>query len=163
MAESNIMGMVGAFIGIAIMLGIGIQILGNSIQDCTALPDYLTPNSVTGVTVTSGGASYEGVPTVSFSGGGGSGAAARAVMNGAVVSSVTVTEPGEGYSTAPTVAFTGGGGANATATAQIGETQIGWAAQCQTNNSQTQTAYGLLVIILIVVAAVAILAVVRML
>lgn len=40
MAESNIMGMVGAFIGIAIMLGIGIQILGNSVQDCTNLPDY---------------------------------------------------------------------------------------------------------------------------
>ena len=40
MAENNIMGMVGAFIGIAIMLGIGVQILGNSVQDCTTLPDY---------------------------------------------------------------------------------------------------------------------------
>lgn len=34
------MALVGAFIGIAIMLGIGIQILGNSVQDCTTLPDY---------------------------------------------------------------------------------------------------------------------------
>lgn len=49
MAENNIMGMVGAFIGIAIMLGIGIQILGNSVQDCTTLPDY---NSTTGATQT---------------------------------------------------------------------------------------------------------------
>ena len=88
MAENNIMAMVGAFIGIAIMLGIGIQILGNAVQDCTTLPDY-----------------------------------------------------------------------NSTA----GATQTGWAAQCQTNNTQTQNAYTLLVIILIVVAAVAILSVVRML
>ena len=88
MAENNIMAMVGAFIGIAIMLGIGIQILGNSVQDCTTLPDY-----------------------------------------------------------------------NTTA----GATQTGWAGQCETNNEQTQNAYTLLVIILIVVAAVAILSVVRML
>ena len=40
MADNNIMGLVGAFIGIAIMLGIGVQILGNSVADCTALPDY---------------------------------------------------------------------------------------------------------------------------
>lgn len=47
MVESNIMGMFGAFMGIAIMLGIGIQILANSIQDCTTLPDY---NSTAGAT-----------------------------------------------------------------------------------------------------------------
>lgn len=40
MAESNIMALVGAFIGIAIMLGIGIQILGNSVNDCSTLPDF---------------------------------------------------------------------------------------------------------------------------
>ena len=34
------MGLVGAFIGIAIMLAIGVQILGNAVQDCTALPDF---------------------------------------------------------------------------------------------------------------------------
>tara|TARA_B100001750_G_scaffold10107_1_gene7516 strand:- start:2358 stop:2618 length:261 start_codon:yes stop_codon:yes gene_type:complete len=38
--ENNIMALVGAFIGIAILLGIGIQILGNSVQDCTQLSDY---------------------------------------------------------------------------------------------------------------------------
>ena len=82
------MALVGAFIGIAIMLGIGVQILGNSVQDCTTLADY-----------------------------------------------------------------------NSTA----GATQTGWAAQCESSNTQTQNAYTLLVIILIVVAAVAILSVVRML
>lgn len=34
------MSLVGAFIGIAIMLGIGVQILGNSVQDCSTLPGF---------------------------------------------------------------------------------------------------------------------------
>jgi len=34
---TNIMGLVAAFIGIAIMLGIGIQILGNTTFDCESL------------------------------------------------------------------------------------------------------------------------------
>lgn len=43
MAEtSTIMGLVAAFIGIAIMLGIGIQILGNTTFDCTSLPGNST-------------------------------------------------------------------------------------------------------------------------
>jgi hypothetical protein len=80
--ENNIMGLVGAFIGIAIMLAIGVQILGNAVQDCTALP---------------------------------------------------------------------------------GNATSGWQGQCETNNTQAQSAYTLLIVILVVVAAVAILSVVRML
>jgi len=38
--ENNIMALVGAFIGIAILLSIGTQILGNSVQDCSNLADY---------------------------------------------------------------------------------------------------------------------------
>jgi len=87
--ENNIMALVGAFIGIAIMLGIGIQILGNAVQDCSTLPGYDT-NRTTAV-------------------------------------------------------------------------DTDWALQCSSNNTQTQNAYTLLVIILIVVAAVAILSVVRLL
>ena len=34
------MALVGAFIGIAILLGIGTQILGNSVQNCSNLNDY---------------------------------------------------------------------------------------------------------------------------
>jgi len=49
MAETGtIMGLVGAFIGIAIMLGIGVQILGNSVQDCTSLPDFNVTQGVGG-------------------------------------------------------------------------------------------------------------------
>ena len=39
---TNIMGLVAAFIGIAIMLGIGIQILGNTTFDCQALDGNAT-------------------------------------------------------------------------------------------------------------------------
>ena len=41
MAEaSSIMGLVAAFIGVAIMLGVGTQILGNTSMDCSNLPGY---------------------------------------------------------------------------------------------------------------------------
>jgi predicted lipid-binding transport protein (Tim44 family) len=89
MAESSsIMGIVGAFIGIAIMLGIGTMILGNTTMDCSTLDGYneQTPSSSTG-----------------------------------------------------------------------------WAATCLDNNTATQNAYALLIVILIVTAAVAILFVVKML
>ena len=48
--ENNIMGMVGAFIAVAILLGVGTVILGNSTMDCTALEGYnsTTPASSTG-------------------------------------------------------------------------------------------------------------------
>lgn len=44
------MALVGAFIGIAILLGISVQILGNSVSDCSNLPGYdsSTPASSTG-------------------------------------------------------------------------------------------------------------------
>ena len=65
MAEgNNIMAMVGAFIGIAIMLGIGIQILGNSVQDCTSLPDY---NATAGATQTGWALACENTNTQSQS------------------------------------------------------------------------------------------------
>ena len=95
--ENNIMGLVGAFIGLAIMLAIGVQILGNSVQDCDNLPGFETVNSTGQVNSTDS----------SFS--------------------------------------------------------AGWALQCETNNTQAQSAYTLLIVILVVVAAVAILSVVRML
>lgn len=80
--------MVSTFAGVAILLGIVTIILGNSVADCTTLPDY-----------------------------------------------------------------------NATA----GATQTGWALQCETNNTQTQAAFGLLIVVLVIIAAVIILAVVKML
>jgi len=104
MAESSsIMGLVAAFIGIAIMLGIGIQILGNvqTGTNCATLPG--------GPQATTPGSSF----------------ASRYV---ATVSNST-----------------------------------GWALSCLNNNTSIQNAYTLLIVILIVIAAVAILFVVRLL
>lgn len=83
--------MVGAFIGVAILLGVGTIILGNSTMDCTGLDGY-----------TSG---------------------------------------------------VGGSTVNST----------GWAEACLDSNTQSQSAYSLLLITMIVIAAVVILSVVRML
>ena len=84
------MSLVGAFIAIAILLGVGTQILGNSVQDCTNLNDYV-------------------------------------VADGATQADGT------------------------------------WAAQCQANNAQTQNAYSLLLVVLVVVADVVILTVIKLL
>ena len=54
MESGSLTTMVGTFIGIAILLGLGVQILGNSVQDCSTLPDYnaTVPNvNQTGVTL----------------------------------------------------------------------------------------------------------------
>ena len=40
MVDNNIMALVGAFVGIAILLGISVQILGNSVTDCSGVPGY---------------------------------------------------------------------------------------------------------------------------
>lgn len=81
----------------------------------------LTRGRVTSVTVTNGGSGYTSVPTVSFSGGGGSGVAGVAILNGGVVIGVLITNNGTGYTSAPTVSFTGGGGTGAAATAAINQ------------------------------------------
>ena len=68
---------------------------------------------VKSVTVTNQGTGYTSVPTVSFTGGSGSGATATAVRgtgsNLGKIIRVDITNPGVGYTTAPTVVFTGGG------------------------------------------------------
>ena len=74
--------------------------------------------SVASIAVTNGGANYTGIPNVSLSGGGGTGAAATAVIEGGVAS-VTVSNGGRGYTVAPAVVFTGGNGFGATATANV--------------------------------------------
>lgn len=63
-------------------------------------------NTVASVTVTAGGGPYNSAPSVSFSGGGGSGAAGTAVLNASgAVTSVTITNAGSGYTSDPTVTF----------------------------------------------------------
>jgi len=65
---------------------------------------------LTGITVTDGGSGYTSVPTVNIAGGGGSGAAATAVMSASnVISAINVTGVGSGYTTPPNVVISGAG------------------------------------------------------
>lgn len=65
------------------------------------------------------GTGYTSPPTVTFIGGGGSGATGYAEL-GWYVASVTVINQGSGYTSAPTINFTGGGGSGAFASATLG-------------------------------------------
>ena len=57
------------------------------------------------VTVTAGGAQYLVAPAVTFTGGGGTSAAATATISGGAVTSIAVTNGGSSYETVPTVAI----------------------------------------------------------
>lgn len=70
------------------------------------------------LTITNPGSGYTSAPSVGFSGGGGTGAAAIALIDtDGLVRGLRMTAHGSGYSSAPTVNITGGGGSGATATA----------------------------------------------
>ncbi|EPH3059707.1 TPA: hypothetical protein RFN03_003488 [Klebsiella aerogenes] len=126
--------------------GIGIDIQ----SDLSSLPACTTPD-IDGVTflnnaghdiafgggrlqsiaVTAGGSGYTSAPTVTISGGGGTGALATATVSGGVVTKISVLYRGFGYTSAPTVTISGGGGSGATATGTvssggvIGQLQLG--------------------------------------
>jgi hypothetical protein len=68
-----------------------------------------TTGVVSSVTVTAGGTGYTSNPTVTLTGGGGSGATATAVASGGAVISVSIVSGGTGYTSAPQVVFSGGG------------------------------------------------------
>jgi hypothetical protein len=95
----------------------------NTVTDVSIPVQALTrigQGQVSAINVTDGGENYTSVPTVVISGGGGTGAAGEAIVNGSgQVSGVIITNPGAGYAFAPAVSFTGGGGTSAAATALI--------------------------------------------
>jgi hypothetical protein len=74
---------------------------------------------VRSATITAGGTGYTTAPSVSFTGGGGTGATAVANISGGAVIGITITNRGRGYTTAPSVNITGGGGTGATATTTL--------------------------------------------
>ena len=63
------------------------------------------------VALTNGGSGYATPPNVTFSGGGGTGAAATAIITGGIVTKVQITNSGTGYTSAPTMAFSSGAAA----------------------------------------------------
>lgn len=75
---------------------------------------------LTQIILDDGGTGYTSTPTVSFTGGGGSGASAGSEIGGGAVSKIYIINPGTGYTSAPTISFdlvSGGSGATATAIA----------------------------------------------
>ena len=75
---------------------------------------------LTGITIDNPGVGYDAAnpPVIEINGGGGSGASASVVVNGAL-SEISVTSGGTGYTSSPLVSIVGGGGFGATATAVI--------------------------------------------
>lgn len=80
--------------------------------------------SVLRIELTNAGAGYTVAPTISFSGGGGSGAAATCSIGGTLSSlqTVSITGSGVGYASAPTVNIIGSVGSGVTATVVAGIT-----------------------------------------
>jgi hypothetical protein len=74
---------------------------------------------VQGVELTNAGFGYTVAPNVSFTGGGGSGAQAKAVIGDGIIGIITVIDGGSGYSSPPSVTFVGISSVSATANAII--------------------------------------------
>jgi hypothetical protein len=82
--------------------------------------EYLSRSgSIQAFTILSGGSGYTSAPTVSITGGGGTGAAASASVKNGSVTSIAVTAAGSGYNSPPAVSFYGGGGSGAQATVTV--------------------------------------------
>ena len=77
---------------------------------------------VNSVSIANAGTGYTAAPTIAFSLGGGSGAAATATVSGGKITAISVTNIGNGYTAAPTIAISGGGGNGGAAVANIGPT-----------------------------------------
>lgn len=91
------------------------------------------PAQVTSIDVTTPGDGYTAPPAVTFSGGGGTGLAAEAVIDGAgAVTAINITNPGSNYTSAPTVSVaTATGATRAQATANFTPKKDAVAAQFQ--------------------------------
>lgn len=89
--------------------------------------------TVAGFTVGAGGSGYTSAPTVTLSGGGGTGAAGTAVVSGGALVRIDLTSGGSGYTSAPTVGISGGGGSSATATSTVNPASTGTPLAVSTN------------------------------
>lgn len=76
-------------------------------------------DEVQGVNLISGGYGYSDPPSITISGGGGTGAVAVPTLVDGVVVSIDMVSRGRGYTSVPTVSITGGGGEGAAAEASV--------------------------------------------
>jgi hypothetical protein len=115
-----------AFNDLAILAFVG----GGSDNTAIAAPNISAGGGLITVDVTNGGGAYTYATTVSFTGGGGSGAAGAPQIQGGVIVGVTIINAGIDYTSPPDVVFEDpgygsgsahiGGGSGATAVAQVG-------------------------------------------
>ena len=91
----------------------------------TAIASYVSfATGIVGLTLTGTGSGYTSTPTVNITGGGGTNAAATAILSGNVITGLVMTNLGSGYTSNPTVTISGGGATiNATAKA-LATTQV---------------------------------------
>lgn len=95
-----------------------------SIQSFTtpaATEIFLAGGAVISANIGVQGTGYTGVPTLTFTGGGGQGAAGTAVVVDGKVVGINITNGGTGYTSAPTITFDAGNGAVAFATVTNGQ------------------------------------------
>jgi hypothetical protein len=83
------------------------------------MPAPLAGAKIDDVSVTNVGSGYTSAPTVSFTGGGGSGAAATVTVAGGKLASFDVSNYGSGYTAPPDITFSGGGGSGAKAVTSV--------------------------------------------
>jgi hypothetical protein len=83
--------------------GIGVSGDSNKVFGVDVTEDVAGGDNVTNVAVSAGKTRYLEAPAVTFSGGGGTSAAATAAVSGGAVSAITVSNVGSGYTSAPTV------------------------------------------------------------
>lgn len=76
-------------------------------------------DEVQGINLISGGYGYSDPPTITITGGGGTGAVAVPTIQDGVVISIDMVSRGRGYTSVPTVEITGGGGEGAAAEASV--------------------------------------------
>ena len=76
-------------------------------------------DEVQGINLIAGGFGYSDPPSISITGGGGSGAQATAVILDGVVIEIILTSRGRGYTSTPTVTISGGGGEGCAAEAVV--------------------------------------------
>lgn len=105
-------------------------------QDLTNIFASLAVGFVSNIVVTNGGTGYTSIPTVTITGGGGTGATAFATIANGSISGIFLVNAGSGYSSAPTVTISGGGGSGAVAHANTTSYTF-----LQTNNAGFDASY----------------------
>ena len=91
--------------GTAALKYIGTRATGTLTVSGGAITGYTLNGQVYDVTMTSGGLGYSSAPTITLSGGDGSGFVGQTVMNGTSVSRVSISNSGDSYTSVPTISF----------------------------------------------------------